>query len=268
MATTHIYPSDLRDNKRSNTYINFSCRTVQNSEVFSCILYAPPGINITDGAGYGDFNLGVLGGTKAGQDFVTDVIENDSDINKEGLKEALGGAADNKMLTLTAFSNFGLGGGAVDRAKDIYGYATGQAINPNTVLQFSNTNIRNFSFQFKMVASSEAESRTIKEIIKGFRVNLYPEKDQETSMIFKYPNIWDINFFTSKGEGTDLPNLAQCYLTEVNTGYNGTGNSWFGDGKSPSEVSLTLSFREFKALDKDDITTLEDGGAVKKVGGD
>lgn len=264
MPSTYRYPSDLSDQGRSNVYIGFKSYNTEQRNTFSCHLYAPPGFNITDGAGYGEFNLGVLGGTEAGQQFVTDVLDKKQDLNTENLKAAAGAAANNQYVLSTAFSNFGLGGGAVDRVKDIYGYATGQAINPNTVLQFSNTNIRNFNFEFRMIANSASEATTIKEIVKGFRVGLYPEKSKETSMIYRYPDIWEITFIDAKGGSTDLPNLADCYLTNFSTVYNSQSNAWH-EGGSPTDVTIQLSFREFKALNREDISTLEAGGTIIKV---
>jgi hypothetical protein len=263
-GATYRYPSNLSDANRNNVYIGFNSYNSESIRQFSCHLYAPPGINIVDGAGYGEFNLGVLGGSPEGQKFVTDVMQGDKDFDSEGLKSALGQAAGNKYLVATAFANNGLGGGTVDRVKDIYGYSTGQAVNPNTVLQFSNTNIRNFSFEFRMVASSKTESETIKSIIGGFREGIYPEKDESTSMIYRYPDIWSINFISANGGSTDLPNLADCYLTDVSTTYNSQGNSWH-EGKSPMDVTIQLSFREFKALNKNEISRLENGQVVIKV---
>lgn len=132
------------------------------------------------------------------------------------------------------------------------GVATGTTLNKNIVTEFSGVGTRQFSFQFKLIATSKKESTLIKDICDTFRLGLYPEGN---SLQLKYPPTWYINF---KKGGTDIsyiPKIFETYLTSMSTSYNNSMNLFHADG-SPVEIDLQLSFTESRALTKADIKSL------------
>ena len=50
----------------------------------------------------------------------------------------------------------------------------------------------------------------------------------------------------------NMPKLHYCYFRNVSTTINPTGGAFRRDGQ-PNEVDLTLSFVEYRTLDKQDI---------------
>ena len=48
-------------------------------------------------------------------------------------------------------------------------------INPNTRALFRGVSLREFTFQFKMIAESQQEAAIVEQIVKHFRQQLYPE---------------------------------------------------------------------------------------------
>ena len=206
----------------------------------------PVGLQISDSANYGGVELGALGGTalntfeSAGSGGVKGAVDN--------VKKQLGanvGSLESAGNTATALLKDKLGN--VGKA---FGIARGVAANPNTTTEFTGTNVRSFSFQYKLVPFSEGESRSIKSIIDLFRINLYPEGEL---LYLKYPPKWSISYAVLNGkQPPNLPNFGECYLTSFSTTYNGAANAFFEDG-NPVEYDINFTFTETKALTRKDI---------------
>ena len=133
-------------------------------------------------------------------------------------------------------------------------------INPNVRALFRGVALREFTFQFKMIAESQQEAATIEKIVKHFRKELYPGtyslpvgvEGIEADVGFKFPNVFEIIFKYKGAKNDRLPKLHHCYLRNVSYTVNPTGGSFRRDGQ-PNEIDLTLSFVERKTLNKDDI---------------
>ena len=133
-------------------------------------------------------------------------------------------------------------------------------INPNIRALFRGVGLREFTFQFKMIATSPQEGRVIQDIIKLFRTELYPQafnvpigkSNVEAKLGFNFPNAFKIRFNFKGVENQNLPKLKECYLRTMSHTINPTGGGFKVDGK-PNEIDMPLSFVENQTLDKDDI---------------
>ena len=127
-------------------------------------------------------------------------------------------------------------------------------INPNIRALFKGVGLREFTFQFKMIARSQLEAEVIRQIIEHFRTEMYPEAlDVGGADIgFRFPNLFEIIFNYKGVPNKNMPKLMLCYLRNVSTTINPTGGAFRRDGQ-PNEVDLTLSFVEHRTLDKRDI---------------
>jgi hypothetical protein len=251
------YPLDL--NGYAHPSVMFTgYQSVKGSSVAktNISLYMPDNYSMTDGASYGDFNLGILG-KEAGT--IVDFLAGDAkpEALEKTIKTATQASNDKALSTVIgaqAFANFGLGSESVKRAADLYLKNNNIAINPNTVLTYSNSTIRGFEFAFKLVASSQQEANEIRKIVNTFRKYMYAEKNGK---LLNYPLKWKIHFLKAGGGANEyLPKPADCYLEGMTSVFNSTGNSFHEDG-SPVEVDVTLSFKETKALTRDDIEGLQ-----------
>lgn len=133
--------------------------------------------------------------------------------------------------------------------------ATRIASAPNYRTLFQNVSIRApFVFDFKLVATSKEESKEIKNIIKMFRQELYPEKitagASGVPIAYKFPNLFEIEVRNRFGNNPGFK-IQRCYLREVQTTFN-ENVGMFDDGEFIS-VTLNLSFVEIVALDKEKI---------------
>lgn len=171
--------------------------------------------------------------------------------------EALGGAAGllagrgNKLLAggIGAIAGEGL----LNQLPNALASATRFAPAPNERVLFKRMNIRKFSFQFKMVAFSEAEAKEIKNIITFFRTEMYPEQVNLTTggdlpLALKFPNVFDIRIKNRKGNNPAYK-IQRCYLESVATTFNPTSPTMYR-GEYFMEVDIGLSFSEIGALNK------------------
>ena len=152
-----------------------------------------------------------------------------------------------------------LGSGATEGLGDAVKSATRIASAPNQRTLFKEVQIRQFAFTFKLIANSSEEAEQIKNIIKFFRQELYPEMltvgDNKVPIAYKFPNVFSIKVKNQFG-GDAASKIQRCYLRDVQTSYNATGNGLLEDGNF-IEVDISLSFQEVKALDKQ-MVALED----------
>ena len=133
--------------------------------------------------------------------------------------------------------------------------------NPNTRVLFKQVNLREFAFTFKFLPTSQKEAEEVKEIIKLFRTELYPEDitlpvpvggTSSISIGYKFPNRFQIEVLY---DGEYVANkIKPVYLRDVNVNYNGTGMAFHSDGNF-NEIEMSLSFQESRTLNRKDVET-------------
>ena len=220
----------------------------------SISLYLPQAVQIADGIQYDNINLGIMGGS------TQEALQQGA-----GLGGAIAEGVGNSIRSLTdAFRVSSLssdtGRLAVTKLAGKFGEGTAGAVqsntlvavNPNTRSIFRQVNLREFSFSFKMIPTSRAETQAIKDIIKTFRTNMYPEafniQDTAIPAGYKFPNMFEIDF--KYGAQKELATkILPAYLRSFNAVYNASGMG-FLEGGDFSEVDISLSFVESATLTK------------------
>ena len=256
---TYYFPSQ-DDLAAERPQVRFSCvkltyPTLNTTQLTrqSCYFPCPANIAFGDAANLSSIDLGIAG---AGLDMLQN--QNASFGEKTaGAFEATGKAIGKSILggLDTAL------GGSLTKAQAI----KKQAQNQFTNTTFQGNNIRTFTFNFKMVASSAADATMIKKIDHFFRYNMYGGNEEQGNSKFNaflsYPPIWEIDFLESVGfEGAKfnpyLPKIFACYLGGFNATFNTTAAAWHPGG-APLEVDISLTFTESRALNAIDIEALE-----------
>jgi len=203
---------------------------------------APANIAFDDGAEYGQADLGMMAGA-------VDAVSG------TGVGEILG-----QIKTLNKEQAKSLAAKALpDKFGDSISLATQQINNPNTNTTFTKNGIRQFGFQFKMVARSKSESNLIRNIQSKFRHFLYASRGGENNTVtLEYPPVWTIKFMNMDAgiENPFIPRIYSTYCISVNTNFNATGNVYFTDN-APLEVDLEVQFQETRALNRHDIEQME-----------
>ena len=133
-------------------------------------------------------------------------------------------------------------------------YVTRQSLNPNTKVMFERVNIRTFNFSFNFIPNSKEEADTIREIIKTFRVNMYPDVTDSSFLFMKYPPQIEIVAYPA-GDKTEAANHIKwlpAYLTSVQHNFNSTATTYHEDG-APVDSTLSLTFTENVTMSKRDV---------------
>jgi len=222
----------------------------------SAILYLPQAIQITDQAAYGNTNLGIMGGatqaamaqgaallptlmseTKDAAASIIDVIVNGRGDTRDLAKLAVNRAS--KMLPGQGMR------GAVSSATRV-------SVNPNTRAIFDSIPLREFTFTFKMIPTSRDESIAIKEIIKFFRVNLYPEVITmgDIPAGYKFPHVFTIDLKYKDKKDPLATKILPSYIKSFNATYN-SSSMGFLEGGDFTEVDITMTFMESGTLHKE-----------------
>lgn len=231
----------------------------------SCTLFLPASINIADGARYNNVSLGILGaGAEAAISGGASALSGVMSAGKGGIDSFIdsfksGGAASD-TAKLVANRVAGLAG---DEIQGAVKSQTRVTTNPNIRALFESVPLREFQFTFKMIPQSADENKMIKEIVNFFRTELYPEEivaglpgeDVSFSIGYKFPNKIRIDMTYTDRQGRDIElatKIHPSYLTSVNVTYNASSMGMHSDGGF-TEVDISLSFLEPKALSKQDI---------------
>ena len=130
----------------------------------------------------------------------------------------------------------------------------GITLNPNRRSLLRGVVQRTFGFTFKLIPNDQREAEEIKNIIRFFRKNMYPEDLLENntgfSIGYRYPNKFLIEM-AYDGEPV-ASKILPCFLQGFDTNYNPNSMSFHKDGEFP-EIDITLTFTEERALRRQDI---------------
>jgi hypothetical protein len=218
------------------------------------VLYLPQAITFSDQAEYENANLGAVGGVaegllnrgaSAGATLSAAVREGTSAFS-DLITGNTGASSEAARLAVTRIAQ-----NAPGPAGDVASSFLRVAINPNKRTLFRSVNIREFAFQFKMIANSAREAQEIENIIRVFRKELYPSVVEGAEVVgFNFPNLFDIQMkYNNQPVATKIK---PSYLRNIQITYNPSSMGWHIDGK-PSEVDMTLAFVEERTLNKSDI---------------
>lgn len=251
----------------SNSRIDYA-REVPERE--SCVLYLPPAIQVQDGVNLENVDLGTFGaGLEA-------ALKSGS-----GPIEAAISAGTGSISSITDFFKGNLNGdaarAAATRVASGFGGATAGAIssalsttpNPNTRVIFKSVNLREFSFDFRLLPKSEEEAQAIENIIFFFRKNLYPKTinlqgtNPPIPIAYKFPNKFDISIDYGGRSLSNNIQFEKMYMRSFSANYNPTQQTFYAGGYF-QEVQITMNFIESRALTYEDIVL---GSAGKDMGG-
>ena len=227
----------------------------------SVALYMPTPITIQDTVNISPASLGILGeGASRAMDAGSGIAGAVAGAIGEGMGSLIDTLKGNLAGAGAALGASRLAAGLPGDGTDAVRGSLRVTPNPNTRMIFRAVNIREFSFDFKMVPTSKREQEEIKNIVSFFRTNLYPEviKLEATGgnsidAGYKFPDLFEIKLmYDGKDLAKDNPNLSfkHMYLKSFTASYNSTGG-FYKDGEF-NEVSIQVSFAEEFTLNKDD----------------
>lgn len=202
------------------------------------ILPLPPSVNLGDTMEYDNYNARTTG------QLVESMMKGEGGQFAQKIRERYTntdtGKIDLDKLKSDLVSKMGT---AVMRNQE------GMTAHPDTRSIFKQPNLREMSFEFKLVALQGSDSLLIKSIIKKFREHMHPEKDgdeDDPNLFYILPDLVTVEMFL--GGQKIPPNFKDMYMTSFNVTYGGQvlaeydANHWF------SETTISMTLRESETL--------------------
>jgi len=131
--------------------------------------------------------------------------------------------------------------------------ATGFIANPNAELLFQGPTLRDFGFQFLMIARSAKEGESIRKIIKWFKQGAAPKYNSQA--LLGTPDIFQLEYSTPL-----MNKFNQMALRTITVDYAPDGYWAAYDDSHPVAALMSLQFTELKPIydrdqenDKDDV---------------
>lgn len=139
---------------------------------------------------------------------------------------------------------------------DVLGASAKVALNPFKEVLFESIDFRSFSFKYKFMPKSRQEAEAVYNIIEKFKFHMHPELSAN-KLFYIYPSEFQITYHfqnkeNNKNDKGYFHKFKPCVLESMDVNYGGDQFSAFVDGK-PTEVNLSLTFRETEILTKQQI---------------
>ena len=248
------------------------------------LLPIPAQIQDTNNVVYGDSKMNGLAaaGVEAVAGLMSDIggqVAAGKEINVSDRVEefktrmrGLGGSTSEQMTTAADIVTKKLAAEAVNifganvTVNQLLARGTGEILNPNMELLFSDVTIRNFRFSFKLTPRNPREAEQVKLIIRAFKRNMAPQAQGGVSgsgnFFLRAPNVFKLRYRSGNRDHPFLNKFKQCFLTDMQTTYTGDGvYSTYDDG-TPVSMQLDLSFKELQPIYDIDYDAKPGNGAV------
>lgn len=206
-------------------------------------LYMVPGISMKDSINYEDRSSGVIGS----------LMDSKFEFSAAGLKKGLKGVTSSNAGKAAAV---GVGAKLLGPLGAAAGYvATGyfdekskddqQALRTNPFVTFKGVGLREWSFTWSFIPTSEKESSAAKAIIHKFRSAMYPV---EHAFTLGFPDVFQIEYINA-----EFPKMPEVSLTSCSVDYNKDSSSFFMHNNEPVRMDMSLSFKELMPINKSHI---------------
>jgi len=193
-------------------------------------------------AGWSDVEFGLAGAymDSPGENFITDIAT---------AFTSDGAARDRLIRKIAGMANLTSAAGFDFKLQDGIDLQTGQVPNPYKEQLFKSMDFRTFAFQFKFAPKNNYELKMAYAIINTFRQNMHPERSNDKFFIM-YPSEFAIEYQYKNQKNKWLTKIADCALVDmkVDFGAGGTFNSIQSTAGAPTEMTMTLQFKETTLL--------------------
>jgi len=132
--------------------------------------------------------------------------------------------------------------------------------NPFQEQIFKTMNFRSFAFQYKFAPRNQKEFDSVISIINLFKFHMHPEKANDGAF-FVFPSTFDIEYRYKAKANAFVNKIATSVLTDMTVDYGSEGvfTTFRGTEGAPSEITMSLVFREIALLTKGQDGQLTDG---------
>lgn len=257
------------DNSIKNiTDKNATFRTTQLT-TDAIALYMPDTLSFTYTQNYEDISIGgELGGK--GLAAVKSALDQ---YEKGGGSAAAASIAKSAVLSAgqAAIGAAGEALGSTGTARLASAALLGAVANPMLEMIYQAPNFRTFQFDFMFYPRDEKEALEVQRIIERFRFHQAPELLEGAQGFLVPPSEFDIRFYYGGAQNPNIPQIATCVLTSIDTNY--APNGWasyeipgesrpaIGRTGMPVAIQLSLQFKETTYLTKQDFKSSATSGS-------
>ena len=244
------------------------------SELEGSVILPMPKVVDTNGAEWGESELNILGlaaASLAGK-FIGGGDKNDPEFKAakkiaERLKknpDRTSGFGDvkNAIVAATAAEASVRATGQTITQDELLARAQGRVLNPNAELLFQGPVLRDFNFDFLMIARSRQEGAEIRRIIKWFKLGMAPQFNNSTFL--NTPDIFTLEYKRGQGPMDQLNtvnrfNPGGLALRTIAVDYAPNGYWSAYQDSQPVALKMSLNFAELRPIYKGDHERLPEG---------
>ena len=245
-----------------DVYNNSAGGSVKGMERQGSVILPMPKIVDTNGAEWGESKLnifglaavglgkplGQLGQSEEDQESIKKIqksIKKDKGMGSSSLKDvsgALGASAFSQAAATLANQN-------IDQ-NTFLARTGGKVLNPNAELLFQGPVLRDFNFDFLMIARSREEGEEIRRIIRWFKIGAAPKFSNSTFL--KTPDVFSLEYKRGQGPMDQLDTVNRFHdtmaLRTIAVDYAPNGYWSAYQDSQPIAVRMSLNFAELRPV--------------------
>ena len=251
---TKIGTRDIVTNAAGDSVIN-------RMEPLGSVLLPMPKVVDTNGADWGESKLNIfglaavsvgdslalgrLGLSEEKQQEIKAIQKNISQGRTSGLKD-VGGA-----LGASGFSQAAATAAGINIDQNAFlARSSGRVLNPNAELLFQGPVLRDFNFDFLMIARSREEGEEIRRIIRWFKIGAAPKFSNSTFL--KTPDVFSLEYKRGQGPMDQLDTVNRFHdtmaLRTIAVDYAPNGYWSAYQDSQPIAVRMSLNFAELRPV--------------------
>ena len=237
--------------------------SVKGKERLGSVILPMPKVVDTNGCEWGESKLNIFGlaAVSAGQELgklgvSKETQEEIAAIQKNTKKDRTSGLKDLAGVTGAAAFSQGAALAGIDIDQNAFLARTGgRVLNPNAELLFAGPVLRDFNFDFLMIARSRAEGEEIRKIIRWFKLGMAPRFNSSTFLTT--PDVFQLEYKRGQGPQDQLDTVNRfspggLALRTIGVDYAPSGYWSAYQDSQPVALKVTLNFAELRPIYQSD----------------
>ena len=237
--------------------------SVKGKERLGSVILPMPKVVDTNGCEWGESKLNIFGlaAVSAGQELgklgvSKETQEEIAAIQKNTKKDKSSGLKDLAGVTGAAAFSQGAALAGIDIDQNAFLARTaGRVLNPNAELLFTGPVLRDFNFDFLMIARSRAEGEEIRKIIRWFKLGMAPRFNSSTFLTT--PDVFQLEYKRGQGPQDQLDTVNRfspggLALRTIGVDYAPSGYWSAYQDSQPVALKVTLNFAELRPIYQSD----------------
>ena len=225
----------------------------------------PQNISDTLSVGYAEDTLnplqvlGLKAARKITDDFTADPSKNKNEFTASDAAkviEQVGALAGDQNITNAlkdGLSSIAINQlGANVRPQSIITRASGQILQSNLELLFSNVTLRSFSFAFDFAPRNPTEAGIVAKIIRTIKSGMMPRKGTKPAIFIKSPKLVKLAYMKGSEPHPFLHKMKVGVLTDMSMNYTGSNTYATYDDGTPVHMTMQFTFKEINPVYADD----------------